>query len=86
MTFRKRNPFSLKLQWAEGGEKNMTTIVNTPAQSDNANGGMGMIIGLIALLVFAYLFIVYGLPAIRQIGSPQINIPNKIDINVKQTK
>lgn len=64
----------------------MTTIVNTPAQSDNSGGGMGMIIGLIVLLVVAYLFIMYGLPVIRQIGSPQINVPNKIDINVKQTK
>ncbi len=64
----------------------MATIVNNPAPVADSNGGMGMIFGLIALFVFAYLFIMYGLPAIKQIGSPQINIPGKIDVNVNQTK
>lgn len=66
----------------------MTTIVNTPAPSNEANSGMGMIIGLIALIVVAYLFIVFGLPAIRgmQVGAPQINIPSKIDVNVQQSE
>ena len=67
---------------------NMTTIVNTPAPSSDANGGMGMIIGLIVLIVVAYLFIVFGLPAIRgmQVGTPQINIPSKIDVNIQQSE
>ncbi len=64
----------------------MTTIVNTPAPTENSGGGMGMIIGLLVLAAIVFIFFVYGLPAIRQIGSPQINIPNKIDVNVKQTK
>ncbi|OGK57065.1 hypothetical protein A3J15_01980 [Candidatus Roizmanbacteria bacterium RIFCSPLOWO2_02_FULL_38_10] len=66
----------------------MTTIVNNPPSSDNSNSGapIGMIITLIALFVLAYLGLVYGLPALQRIkiGSPQINIPNKIDINVNQ--
>lgn len=69
---------------------NMTTIVNTPAQapSSDSSGNMGMIIALIALIVVAYLFFVFGLPAIRQmqVGAPQINIPSKIDVNVQQPK
>ena len=64
----------------------MATIVNNPAPVADSNSGMGMVVGLIALFVFAYLFIMYGLPAIKQIGSPQINIPDKIDVNVNQTK
>lgn len=68
----------------------MTTIVNNPAPAPKAESGgnMGMIIGLIVLLVFGYLFFVYGMPALRQmqLGSPQINIPSKIDVNVKQTE
>ncbi|MFA6532777.1 MAG: hypothetical protein WCT22_02145 [Patescibacteria group bacterium] len=64
----------------------MATIVNNPAPTSDSNSGMGMVVGLIALFVFAYLFIMYGLPAIRQMGSPQINIPSKIDVNVQQTK
>ena len=64
----------------------MTTVVNNPPPSNDSGGGMGMIIGLIALIVVAYLFFVYGFPAIRQMGTPQINIPGKIDVNVNQTK
>lgn len=64
----------------------MATIVNNPAPSNDSNGMAGMIFGLVALVVVVYLFFVYGLPAIRQVGSPQINIPGKIDVNVTQTK
>ncbi len=66
----------------------MATIVNNPAPSENSNGPMGTIIVLIVLLVLAYLGFVYGLPAIRQIqlGSPQINVPSDINVNVHQTK
>lgn len=66
----------------------MTTIVNTPAPSNESNGGIGMIIGLIAFIVVAYLFVVIGLPAIRQmqVGTPQINIPSQIDVNIQQPK
>ncbi len=62
----------------------MTTIVNTPPASKESGGGMGMIIGLIVLIVVVFLFFVYGLPAIRQMGTPQINIPSKIDVNINQ--
>lgn len=45
-----------------------------------------MIIGLVILLILAYLFFVYGLPQIRQLqlGSPQINVPSEIDVNINQ--
>ena len=62
----------------------MVTVVNSPAPSNDSTGGMGIIIGFIALFVVAYLFFIYGFPAIRQMGSPQINIPSKIDVNVQQ--
>lgn len=62
----------------------MATIVNNPAPAPESNGGMGMIIGLILFIVVLFIFFVYALPAIRHIGSPQINIPNKIDVNVNQ--
>lgn len=66
----------------------MATIVNNPPASNNSGGPMGIIIVLIVLLVLAYLGYVYGFPALRQMqsGSPQINVPNKIDVNVHQTK
>lgn len=64
----------------------MTTIVNNPPAQKESGGGMGMIIGLVVILVLGYLFIIYGIPALRQMqfGSPQINIPSKIDVNVTQ--
>ena len=65
----------------------MATIVNNPPPSNNNSGGpIGIIIALIVLLVLVYLGLVYGLPALQHLGSPQINVPNKIDVNVHQTK
>lgn len=64
----------------------MTTIVNNPPASDNSGGPMGMIIGIIVLVVLAFLGFYYGLPALRrmQVGTPQINVPSEIDVNVNQ--
>lgn len=65
----------------------MTTIVNNPPSSDNSGGPMGWIIGIIVLIILGYFVYVYGLPAIRQMGgTPQINIPSKIDVNVNQAE
>lgn len=62
----------------------MTTIINTPPADRQEGSNMGMIIGLIILFIAAYLFFIYGLPAIKQISSPQVNIPNEIDVNINQ--
>lgn len=65
----------------------MTTIVNNPPSSDNSGGPMGWIVGIVVLVILGYLVYVYGLPAVRQMGgTPQINIPSKIDVNVNQTE
>ena len=66
----------------------MTTIVNTPASSGSDNSGNGgLVIGIFVLIVLGFLFFYYGLPAVKRMGSgqPQINVPNQIDVNVKQT-
>jgi hypothetical protein len=64
----------------------MTTVVNNPAPSNDSGNNMGMIVGLIVILILGYLFIMYGIPALGQmkLGSPQINVPSKIDVNVVQ--
>ncbi len=64
----------------------MTTIVNNPPSSDNSGGLMGTIVVIVVLLILGYFGFVYGLPALRQMGTPQVNIPSKIDVNVNQTK
>lgn len=64
----------------------MTTVINTPQPASDQSSGMGMIIGLVVLIVFGLLFFMYGLPALRnmRLGTPQINVPSTIDVNVKQ--
>lgn len=69
----------------------MTTIVNSPTPSaDNSSGGL--LVGLFAIIVLGLLFFYFGIPAIRSMNrgqvnvpAPQINVPNQIDVNVKQT-
>ncbi len=63
----------------------MATIVNTPAPVDSS-GGSGMIIGFILLLVLLVVFFIYGLPVLRQSTSPQINVPDRVDVNINQPK
>jgi len=70
----------------------MTTIVNTPGQGNSDSGsGMGMIVGVVLLIAFLFAFFVYGLPMLRSsVGSgsttPQINVPDDINVNVNQPK
>jgi hypothetical protein len=64
----------------------MTTIINSPPSSDS--NVSSVFIGVFVLVVLGMIFFYYGLPAIRQIGqsnSPQINVPEKIDVNINQT-
>lgn len=69
----------------------MTTIVNNPAPvAESDKGGSGFLIGIIVLIGFVAVLLYFGIPAIKRMGSgqsntPQINIPNKIDVNVNQT-
>lgn len=73
----------------------MTTIINTPApppaQSESSSGLAGILIGIAIVALIGFLFFVYGLPAMR--GSqntndtnsgPTINIPDKVDVNIKK--
>jgi len=70
----------------------MTTIVNSATPANDA-GGSNFLIGAVVIVGFAILFIFFGIPVIRSMSSgqvntpaPQIVVPNKIDVNVKQTK
>lgn len=64
----------------------MATIVNNPPSQSGGNG-MGFLLGIIVLIVFVIALIWFGLPMINratQSQSPQINVPDQIDVNVKQ--
>ncbi|MFA5828788.1 MAG: hypothetical protein WC841_05540 [Candidatus Shapirobacteria bacterium] len=67
----------------------MTTIVNSPTPAAD-NSGSGFLIGVLVLVGLGLLFVYFGLPAIRRMGpievnvpAAQINVPDKIDVNVQ---
>jgi len=70
----------------------MTTIVNSPTPTTDS-GGTNFLIGVFIVLGFIGIFIFFGIPAMKQMGlfqinipTPQVIVPNKIDVNVQQTK
>ena len=67
----------------------MATVVNNPAPASD-NGGNGFLVGVLILVGFGLLFVYFGIPAIKQMGpiqvnvpAPQINVPDKVDVNVQ---
>jgi hypothetical protein len=61
----------------------MATEVIHEHGADTSSSGTGLILGLIILLVLAFLLFYYGLPALRGASSgPSVNVPGQIDVNV----
>jgi hypothetical protein len=52
----------------------MATIINTPAPQQDS-GGMGLIIGGIILITFLGILVFYGIPALRNMGPVEVNVP-----------
>lgn len=66
----------------------MTTVINSPSPS--GENGTGFLVGALVLVFFGFLFVYYGIPALRNMGpvkvevpTPVINVPNEVDVNVK---
>jgi hypothetical protein len=72
----------------------MTTVVNNPAPVQvRETGGTNFLVGVILLIGFVMVLLYFGIPAIRRIGpiqlnipTPQVVVPDKINVNVTQTK
>lgn len=66
----------------------MATIVNTtPAAPSDSGSSAQFLIGAILLLVLAFLFFYYGLPALQRVTAPaqqgtNIQVPDQIDVNI----
>ena len=64
----------------------MTTVINTPGTTQESSG-VGLVVGVIVAIVIVALFLMYGLPALRGTandgGGTNINIPEKVDVNVQ---
>ena len=51
------------------------------------SSGMGFFLGILLLTIFVVILLFYGLPLIRGgtgAGSPQINVPGKINVNIQK--
>ncbi len=71
----------------------MSTVVNNPAPATNSSGGIGFLIGVVVLIGFVVMLLYYGIPAISRMGpiqvnvpTPQVVMPDKIDVNVIPAK
>lgn len=67
-----------------------TTIINPAQSTDSSNSnGIGLLLGAIVLIVFAFLFFVYAVPFIQGLsngGGISVNVPKSINVNVQQPK
>lgn len=71
-----------------------TTIINPAPTNNNSttDSGMGFLLGVILLIVFGFLFFIYGIPLIKQglgglgSGGINVNLPKTVDVKVQQTK
>ena len=67
----------------------MATVINnpTPVTADSSSGnGMGFFLGIILLIVFVAILLMYGLPYLaNSMRGPQVNVPSKVDINLHST-
>jgi len=80
----------------------MTTVVNNPApqaplQEKENKGGAGFLIGVIILVVFLGIVLYFAIPAIKNMGpiqlnipainvsAPQVNIPNNVNVTTGTT-
>jgi hypothetical protein len=70
----------------------MATVINNPAPSattESSSSGLGFLLGVIALIVFLFVVLYYGGPALRSMtrganSGAQINVPDKINVDVNQ--
>jgi hypothetical protein len=67
----------------------MAEIVREPEHEHvvhHTDGGssssVGLLIGVVLVIVLAFLFIYYGLPMIRSAATPSVAVPEQVDVNV----
>jgi hypothetical protein len=66
----------------------MAVVVNNPGTTSDSGSGVGFILGAILLIALMIALFYYGLPYVRGSfgggGGTQINVPDKVDVNVNQ--
>lgn len=77
----------------------MATVINNPGTgtaTSDTGGGLGFLIGMVVLLLVVIAFFYYGVPALRSAAGgggggatggssgAEINVPDKVDVNVNR--
>ncbi len=69
------------------------TVINNAAPATDNSGGMGFLMGMILFIAFIFFIFYFGLPMIQNTFNgggagtgTQINVPEKVDVNVNQAK
>lgn len=67
----------------------MADVVHEHTTDSSNNSGMGFFMGMVLIVVVLLLIFYFGLPYLRNAASnsgSQINVPDKIDVNISQPK
>ena len=68
----------------------MATVINNPSTTDRGGNGFGYVVAAIIFLITVFLLIFYGIPNLKGMvntpSTPQIKVPDKVDVNVHQNK
>ena len=85
------NPRILNLHMDQPNNPNEeVTVINTaPSNNSGGDNGYGFLLWVVVLGLIGVIFFVYALPYIRglsNLSGVQVNVPDSIDINVKQSK
>ena len=52
---------------------------------ETSSGGMGFLLGVLALIAFFYMLFAYGIPALQSgFSQPTIQVPGRVDVNVNK--
>lgn len=55
-------------------------------ETNNSSGAPMVLIGIILFAVLAFLFVVFALPYIQNMGNPSVNIPDQVDLNINRSE
>ena len=56
-------------------------------ESNSSSGGVIALVGIALIVVIALIFFFYALPMLNRATTvPQVNVPDKVDVNVNKTQ
>ena len=62
----------------------MAHVAREHHHDQDTASGMGFFIGVLVIIILGVLFFVYALPAIRDNGGTNVNVPDRINVDVNR--